>query len=264
MTTYCACSFSLAFALVLAFSLEFEALLAFGPLAMLAFCVNGKETGRRVGAVKKVTRTGAPNNKKKQRGFNLFFGETMFLPFHTLRVVVLTVVLLSSFVVARGCGVVDGTDTPTVTGTKVLFNGQHQVITLNLYESTQIAQMIFSGSPKNWYGIGYGGQVMNNTYAIIVDGYGNVTERLLGNHEPGTLLKPSVTVTSDLVNASLNARVVTLTRPMQLAYPYYSFDVTTASIPIIWAHGTTPDLESHGPTNDGVGQLDMAVPLLNF
>ena len=51
-----------------------------------------------------------------------------------------------------------------------------------------------SGPADVWFGIGFGASTMNDKpYAIIVDGNGNVTERKLENHGPGSLLSNSVT-----------------------------------------------------------------------
>ena len=45
-----------------------------------------------------------------------------------------------------------------------------------------------TGPDSVWYGVGFGASAMNNTYAIIVDGNGNVNEQKLGNHNPGVAL----------------------------------------------------------------------------
>ena len=44
------------------------------------------------------------------------------------------------------------------------------------------AQLSLEGPDGVWYGVGFGQSIMKNTYAIVVDGAGNVEERLLGDH----------------------------------------------------------------------------------
>ena len=62
----------------------------------------------------------------------------------------------------------------------------------------------------------------DSPWALIVDGSGNVTERRLGDHRPGQLLKPSVAVEEVKVVGDL--RSVTVTRPLKGASPdYYTF-----------------------------------------
>ena len=69
-------------------------------------------------------------------------------------------------------------------------------------------------------------------WALIVDGSGAVTERKLGRHEPGRLLKPSVSVQETKVQGDL--RSLTLTRPLKGASSdYYTFTPFTEAWPFL-------------------------------
>ena len=58
-----------------------------------------------------------------------------------------------------------------------------------------------SGPADVWFGIGFGASTMNDKpYAIIVDGNGEVTERKLENHGPGSLLSASVNGKSRIIH----------------------------------------------------------------
>jgi hypothetical protein len=63
-------------------------------------------------------------------------------------------------------------------------------------------------------------------WTVVVDGAGAVTERKLGDHEPGTLLAPSLTVVSNTVAAGV--RTVVASRPLAGTSPDY-FTFTTVS-----------------------------------
>ncbi|ETO30152.1 hypothetical protein RFI_06967 [Reticulomyxa filosa] len=84
---------------------------------------------------------------------------------------------------------------------------------------------------------------MNNTYAIVIDGFGNVSERLLGYHNPGTLLTSTTQILSDMPVDS-QTRQMTLSRAMDAHYPYYDFSSNFHTIPIIFAYGTSPQFPS--------------------
>ena len=62
------------------------------------------------------------------------------------------------------------------------------------------ATITLSGPAGVWFGVGFNASRMADApYSIVIDGEGNVTERKLANHMPGTLLAPSVDVLSDTV-----------------------------------------------------------------
>mmetsp|Transcript_41397 Transcript_41397/g.81162 ORF Transcript_41397/g.81162 Transcript_41397/m.81162 type:complete len:771 (+) Transcript_41397:30-2342(+) len=116
-------------------------------------------------------------------------------------------------------------------------------LTLSLDSHT--ANITFSGPDGNWFGVGFGaGAMADLPYTLIVDGSGTVTERKLGNHDPGTLLKPSITVVTSSANNGI--RTVRLTRPLTGASSdYFTFPSSPSQVKVITAIGSTPDLSYH-------------------
>ena len=52
-------------------------------------------------------------------------------------------------------------------------------------------RLTMSGPSDVWFGVGFDDSTMaDRPYAIIVDGDGDVTERKLENHSPGSLIQP--------------------------------------------------------------------------
>jgi len=93
----------------------------------------------------------------------------------------------------------------------------------------------------------------DSPWALIVDGSGVVTERKLGHHEAGRLLKPSVSIEETKVQGDL--RSVTLTRPLKGASSdYYTFTPFTdgsGELNFISAVGNTPNLSYHSQRTAG-------------
>ena len=75
-------------------------------------------------------------------------------------------------------------------------------------------------------------------YALIVDGNGELSERKLANHGPGTLLKPFTSVVSSTIKD--NVRTLILQRPVRGPEKDY-FNIPTASgdLSVISAVGDT-------------------------
>lgn len=112
----------------------------------------------------------------------------------------------------------------------------------------QQAEIMMTGPGNVWFGIGFGATNMGDSpWAIIVDGHGVVTERKLGEHNPGTLLNASVTVKSSVMKDGL--RSVVLTRGLQgLGPDYFTFDPMKnggTEINFINAVGSSIELSYH-------------------
>ena len=75
---------------------------------------------------------------------------------------------------------------------------------------------------------------------------GNVEERKLGDHDPGTVLSSSVRVTSNTVVDG--ERTVVMTRPFKGKTPdHFTFDASSSEISVITASGSGPSYAYHGP-----------------
>ena len=114
-----------------------------------------------------------------------------------------------------------------------------------LYLGSQQTLLTFRGNSSNWFGIAFNAHTMSDLpYAIIVDGYGKVFERKLGNHDQGQLLNPTIKI---LENTVINGiRTVRLMRTNKgLNSDYYTFTKDMANIPVLLAVGNTPNLKYH-------------------
>ncbi|CAJ1420413.1 unnamed protein product [Effrenium voratum] len=119
-------------------------------------------------------------------------------------------------------------------------------VTVQLDSAHDVVTLTLSAGDGAWFGVGFGATAMGDRpWAVIVDGFGNVTERKLENHQPGTLLKPSVTVLESKVMAGV--RSVVLTRSLKGASSdYYTFDpLKEETVNFINAVGSGPTLSYH-------------------
>jgi hypothetical protein len=118
-------------------------------------------------------------------------------------------------------------------------------LTLSLSPALDSVNITITGPPAVWFGIGFDTQFMDNSpYAVIVDGTGGVTERVLGNHAPGIQLNTSVTVLSHTVEGGV--RSVVLTRPLKGLTPHHhDFDARKMSLNFIAAVGSGSDFAYH-------------------
>lgn len=86
--------------------------------------------------------------------------------------------------------------------------------------------------------------MQDQPWTIVVDGTGNVTERKLADHYPGTPLTASVTVVSNIVTSGV--RTVVLTRALKgISKDHFTFDPTQLAVQFINAVGATPDYSYH-------------------
>ncbi len=128
-------------------------------------------------------------------------------------------------------------------------------------QSTDTVHIQLSGPDSRWFAVGFNRNFMSGTYAIIVDGNGTVTERVLGAHTAGTLLPGSVTVQS--MTVANGKRTVYLTRPRVGANPsYYTFADAADTIDLIYAQGTGIFLSYHGDSNKN-NQKDLSKTVLD-
>lgn len=73
-------------------------------------------------------------------------------------------------------------------------------VELDLDSGADNVTITLKGPADVWFGIGFGAQKMSDApWTVVVDGSGEVSERKLANHMPGTPLPPSVRVLSNSV-----------------------------------------------------------------
>jgi hypothetical protein len=110
--------------------------------------------------------------------------------------------------------------------------------------TSQKAYILMAGPSDRWFAWGFGGTTMANTYAIVVDGTGQVLERMLGNHNSGSVLSPSFTLTSQ--NTFNGRRYLALERPLAAASGnHFTFTTQTGTLDTIWGVGSTSTFTKH-------------------
>ena len=126
-------------------------------------------------------------------------------------------------------------------------------VKLDLDSTTSTVTITMSGPDGKWFGAGFNTPnfAMSDTpYIIVVDGTGNVSERKLANHAPGSVLKSSVKVKSNQVADGV--RTVVMERNFAGATSdHFSFDFDLESIKMIFASGTDGTYAYHGTTRSG-------------
>lgn len=168
---------------------------------------------------------------------------------------------------AVGCGGASA-DGPT------LWGGIHraETNTIGAWVEVNSTTVLFTiaGPADVWFGLGLNASQMSaEPYAVIVDGHGKVTERVLHDQSGGIELPLSVEVVSNKVDANTNTRVVILTRPVAgLTVDNFAFDALRADsvIPVISAYGSGPEFAYHKFKTSSTmvfGAIDRPVCLCN-
>ena len=132
---------------------------------------------------------------------------------------------------------------------------------LHLDSASKVATITMSGPNGKWFSAGFNAPnfgMKDKPYTIVVDGTGNVSERKLGDHDPGTVLAASLSVTANKVVDGV--RTVTMTRELQgKTSDHFTFDPSATSLAIISASGLAGVFAYHGPRLRSGGSLALYV-----
>lgn len=129
-------------------------------------------------------------------------------------------------------------------GTTTVSSANNMTITVTVNTNTNTVDLTMSGNSTKYFAYGFGGSMMNGTYAIITDGSGNISERNLGNQQGGTLLTSSLTSSS--TSTSGTVRTTTVTRPRTGSNAnYFTFPNQAGNISLIWAKGSSGTFGGH-------------------
>ncbi len=217
--------------------------------------------------------------------------------------------VVSSSTQASGCTVLqqqDGTTTAVFNtmqtgvecgmGSKQFVGHMATLVNMTLALDASVAggqaMITLIGPSGVWFGVGFNAHLMGDQpYTIVVDGTGAVTERKLGDHDPGrqlsptqvwlgmcfvfcvlcfyvvlsvvhhclfiltVLCSPKVAVVSNTVTAGV--RTVVLKRAFRGATAdHYTFDPTVASVPMIDAVGNSVQLAFHKARGTGTVTME--------
>lgn len=143
-------------------------------------------------------------------------------------------------------------------GTQLLIPDQEGIprnsVTLTIDYDNDIVEIIYQGQDSGYNGIGFGNNIMDGTYAIIMDYIINqnappqpiVFETILGDHQPGIQQDiPEITTQSDDFDPNTFYRTITVTRSIngnQYSFPSKPTNINENIIlPIIAAIGPEYD-----------------------
>eukprot|EP01064_Diplonema_japonicum_P005619 TRINITY_DN13741_c0_g5_i2.p1 TRINITY_DN13741_c0_g5~~TRINITY_DN13741_c0_g5_i2.p1 ORF type:complete len:993 (+),score=256.68 TRINITY_DN13741_c0_g5_i2:73-3051(+) len=157
--------------------------------------------------------------------------------------------------------VVVGVSSGAFNGRMVGSNNVINKLQVDISEEEGAMYVALEGPSDMWFGLGFNATGMAGTYAVIVDGSGEVTERVLGDDSPGRSLD---TAMFEMVHQQVmgGVRTVLLKRDLVgISSDYLTFSAnngTPFSLPVIVAVGTTPSLNYHGPNNRAGVTLDFS------
>ena len=139
--------------------------------------------------------------------------------------------------------------------TSILNLVNDQSISFYLDDTSQHIAIVLTGPADVYYAVGFGNNMMDGTYTIVVDGFGGVTERILGSHSPGIMLQSSLIVMVNEVKDGI--RTVAVLRDINMHHEdYYNFLPFVQScnngIPLIYAYGFSPSFGFHEQWGNGV------------
>ena len=128
-------------------------------------------------------------------------------------------------------------------------------VSVSLAQSNDVATITLTGPSDVWFGVGFNAHEMaNSPWTIVVEGEASnttVTERHLGNHNPGSVLPASLKVVSVTIDAKSKTRTVVLSRGLKgktSEYFTFDFDVlmkSNGALPFINAVGSQPTISYH-------------------
>ena len=141
-------------------------------------------------------------------------------------------------------------------GTTTVNAANNMVITVTVNTQTDVVDITATGPNGAWFGYGFGGSSMTNTYSMITDGSGLIVERKLGNHTSGSLLTSSFSSTSTALNGGLRTTMASRNR-VGANSSYFTFPNTAGTFTIIWAKGSGPSLNTHLSNNRGTAIITL-------
>jgi len=129
-------------------------------------------------------------------------------------------------------------------------------MSLSMDKSENTVTLKLIGPSDVWFSVGFGNSEMASTYCVVVDGYGDVSERYLIEKTAGNELDDSWDIESNEVDGS--SRTVILTRDYDAELPssyHHTFSTSSQFMDTIWGYGTDADLGDHGKDKRGTLKL---------
>jgi hypothetical protein len=115
---------------------------------------------------------------------------------------------------------------------------------------------VTSSNTAVWQGIGFGNTFMSSTYAIIMFPDGSAQERIMGNHNSGSLTTLATLESVVRTDNGDGTVTFTMTRPVTPnIVGVFNFPTDGSPVSMIRARGTGPALSYHGFSNKSVGSI---------
>lgn len=122
-------------------------------------------------------------------------------------------------------------------------------VSVQLNATTKQAAVTLEGPADVWFGAGFGARTMADaSWTVVVDGAGAVTERKLAKHAAGSVLTPSITVESNVVDKATGLRTVVVSRPLEgVSGDYFTFSMAAedTTVPLLVAVGSSSAYAYH-------------------
>lgn len=153
------------------------------------------------------------------------------------------------------------------TGEQTLLNNLKAQIDID--GNTNTTTLTLKGPANAWFAIGFGGAAMTSGADIFrTNGSAIVDAKTTSYALPTADIRQDWTLISNTV--SENTRTIIATRPNDTGDSNdYVFNTNTGSIPVMYAHGSSPSYSNHGRNNRGATTLGVTLntkksQLLNF
>ena len=134
--------------------------------------------------------------------------------------------------------------------TEELLSAQHDLsLSIKIDQGRDILELNMIGPADVYYAVGFGSNVMANTWAIVVNGEGEEGwfEQTLSDHTEGEkrAVKSFELLQNSLTPQTTNMRRVHLRKSLSSLQDGHPFDATEDSIDIIWAVGNDNTFTHH-------------------
>ena len=124
-----------------------------------------------------------------------------------------------------------------LSASKTLNAATNFAIDVQILPSKGKVEINMTGPSDLWFGVGFGGTDMPNTYAIVCSGNSTIEEHKLSSGSPGETLEPMINITLDISRNGI--RTVSVLRDIEIksSSDYFTFPTTPTIIDIIDAYG---------------------------
>jgi len=134
--------------------------------------------------------------------------------------------------------------------TEEILSPQHDIsLSIQIDQGRDTLELNLLGPADQYYAVGFGSNVMSDTWAIVVNGEGEEGwfEQTLSDHDAGEkrTVKSFEMLQNSLTPQTDNTRKIHLRRTLSSWHEDHPFDATQDSIDIIWAVGNDNEFTHH-------------------